>query len=571
MIEAIYNLGRELLKEDKTPWFYEKPEAQRVLILKFENGEFKGIDENKNISEIWQKLLYKRVRASRRCNSSSPTFYLNTSEPLKSLSCLKSIFNWLSKYGYETPINLEEEKLLEKLNEKVQNLNKKEKVLLTVEIDGKLPGEIEDLVEAFKRGYVEDLGYKDGTCSLCGRETKVSGRKSPFSFYTIDKPGYISGFQERFHYRGFPICFDCFRALERAKSFLEKKTFNLAKGTPKYLIVPSLIVSQEGHLEVSKILEIENLKRKVSLSSEQEARLSDTEDDILDYLKELEDALTFHFLFIKKSNAQEQIKLHIQDVFPSRLRELFRVKSKVEKLIDLKREFTFSTISQFFYDKNSKSKSVKKEFLEIVDRVFRKSPVSESLLISNLLNGIREEYLRELSREGGNLTWKVREALASFLFVKEATENSLEETMEENKTLKEFVDSLPIFNPKNPEEKAIFLLGTLTQKLLEKQYSERKSKPFLKKLSSFKLNQRGFEKLVGEVIEKLENYNAFTSFESKIHQLMSSYFAKSKPKWGINEERMNFLFTVGMGLKNEVYEAVEKELKRIKGGKDDKE
>ncbi len=570
MIEAIYKLGKELLKDDKTPWFYEKPEADRVLILKFKNGKFVGINEDKNISKLWNKLLFKRVSASRRCNSSTPTFFLNLGKPEKTISCLESIVNWLYKKGYKLPVKIDKKELLLALKKKTTELKGKERIILTLEVDGKLPGEIEELVETFKRGYLEDMGYQDGVCSLCGKKTKVSGKKSPFRFYTIDKPGYISGFSKNFHHRGFPLCFDCFRALEKAKSFLSDKKFTLASGAPKYTVIPSMTLSRSGDLEVLRLLEIEELRKEIPLSDDQRVRLSDAEEDILNYLKELQDTLTFHFLFVQKRQSQEIIKLHIQDVFPSRLGELFKVKEIVENLVPLKREFTFSTISKFFYDRNSKSKEVRKEFLEIVDRVFKGAPVSENRLLSNLLGGVREEYYKELSSEGGNLGEKAREALAAYLFVKGATENYQEEVMEEPKNLREFVDSLSFFNPQNPEEKGLFLLGALTQRLLEEQYKTRKSKPFLKKLSSFKLNQRGFENLVAEVMDKLESYGAFGASERKIQEVMSFYFAHAKPKWKIPQERMNFVFISGMGLKNKVYEAVSKEFEKLKeGGSDD--
>jgi len=569
VIEAIYRLGKELLKEEQKPWFYEKPQADRLLILNFEGGRLSGIEERKDIGNLWGKLLYKRVRASRRCNVSIPTFFLNLKEPEKSISCLRSIAGWLRKHGYELPVEVEQEELLSALKEKLKEIKSSEKVLLTIKVDGRLPGEIPELVEAYKKALKADLGFGDakiGICSLCGKKTKVSGKKSPFAFYTIDKPGYIPGFSKELHHRGFPLCFDCFRALEKAKAFLEEKRFSLASGAPKYSIIPSLTVTGEGSLEIAEYLEVDRLKERVGLSEEQRMKLADAEEDILDYLKELQDTLTLHFLFIQKNQSQELIKLHVQDVFPSRLKELFKIKEAVVRLVPLKRDFTFSTVSRFFYDRNAGRKEVKKEFLEIVDRVFRGAPVSETRLISSLLEGVREDYYRELSGEGGNSGERAREALATFLFVKEATENHLEEAMKEPKNLKELVDSLPFFNPHNPEEKGLFLLGALTQRLLEEQYKARKSKPFLKKLSAFRLNQRGFEKLVAEVIEKLESYDAFGASERKIHEAMSSYFAQARPRWETPQERMNFVFISGMGLKQKVYGALSKEFENLKEG-----
>ncbi|WP_457678407.1 TIGR02556 family CRISPR-associated protein [Thermovibrio sp.] len=567
MIEAIYQLGKELLekeKEERKEWYWEEPKADRVLILEFENGKFKEINEAKNVHSLAGKLLYKKVRASRRCNASTPTFYFNVRNPSKSINCLKAVINWLKDYGYDLKVEIDEN--LEKvLKNHSKNLNPREKILITVKVNGKFPGEIKELVEAFKKGYTEDLGFTDGKCSLCGRKTKVSGKKAPFSFYTIDKIGYISGFSEKYHKRGFPLCFDCFQSLERAKEFLKDRKFQLAKGAPKYQIIPSLVLSDGENLKVSELLEIDKLK-KLNLSEEQEVHLSDAEEDILNYLKELPDILTLHFLFVEGNLSQERIRLYIQDVFPSRLKELFKAKRFAQEVSGLEsftgKEFTFTTLSKFFYDKKAKKKETNKNFLELLDRVFRRAPYSEEVLIKHLLEGIREAYHSELSNEKGSLRTRIIEALASYLFVKRATEKQAEEKMgKEN--LKKFVESLNFLQ--KPEEKGLFLLGVLVQKLLDRQYLERKSKPFLKKLSSFKLNQRGFEKLLPEVVSKLENYEAFKKKEKEIYQLAAEYFSQSPSKWRINPEKMNFVFALGMGLKEKIYKEI------LKEEKDDKE
>jgi CRISPR-associated protein Csh1 len=557
MIEALYTLGKELLEEEDKEWVWEEPEADYLLILKFSNGKPRGVEVRKDIPSFGRKLLFKRIRASRRCNSSTPTIYLNLAEPEKTVSCLRAIFGWLEKYGYR--VNLDLGTALEKLKEWMKERNfSKERVLLTTEIDGKLPGEIPELVKAFKKGFLKDMGFEDGICSLCGEKKKVSGLKSPFAFYTLDKIGFISGFSKDSHFRGFPICFDCFRALEEAKSFLEKHRFRLAKGAPFYWLVPNLIKHTGEGLELDHIYylyDIESLRKQLKLTEGEEQRLADVQEDLLDYLKELKDSVSFHFIFVSKKQAQELIKLHIQDVFPSRLKELFEVKHFAERLSGID-EFTFSTLSSFYYEPNSKDRQVEKEFLELLDRIFRKIPVSELALIRRLLKGVQSAYYEEVNGKERSLQKKIQEAFASYLFAKFSTEGIMEEP--KATSVKEFVDNLPLL--REAEEKGLFLIGVLTQALLKSQALARKgSKPFLKKLAGFRLNQRGFEKLTVELLDKLESYEAFGKKERKLFELASWYFSQAKPNWNLTLERMNFIFAVGMGMKEKVYGILKQE------------
>ena len=561
MIEALYEFGKTFLKDNNITGEVspEKVSADLLLILNFDrSGNLLNISSTRNIGEITNKLLYKKVRASRRCNACTPTFFLNVNEPSKSVKCLKAIFNWLKRYNSEVPEIKDFQKVTLSLKEYIHNFPPKgEKVLLTVRIDGKFPAEIPEIVEAFRKGYLEELGFVSGICSLCGKKTKVSGEKSPLAFYTLDKIGYLSGFSIKHHYRGFPLCFKCFQILERAKGEVDKHKFSLTKFAPKYWLIPELILSktaEEGGIEeiYENIYDLEYLKHHLNLTERELQRLSDTDEDILDLLKELKDVLTFHFVFIEKRNSQELIKLHIQDVYPSRIKELFEAKSYVEKSLEFE-EFTFKTLGQFFWkwDKNSKNRDLEKHFLELLDRTFRKVPYSETLLIRFLLNGIRQAYREEIEEGKNRLSYKSLDALASYLFVKATTEGKMSEIGIDD--VKSLTETLPLL--KLPEAKGLFLLGVLTQKLLDKQAKSRNgNKPFLKKLSDFKLNERGFKKLMTELRSKMEAYKIFGKFERELFDLASEYFVQSNNPWKLSLEEMNFIFAVGMGMKGKIYE-----------------
>ena len=117
MIEAIYQFGK-LLKNKSQPSCQEELSADELIILDFDSkGNLVDISSTRDFSGIANKLLFKRVRASRRCNSDTPTFYINLQNPEKSVSCLKAIFSHLKQYNREVPEPKDYEQVSKSLKE----------------------------------------------------------------------------------------------------------------------------------------------------------------------------------------------------------------------------------------------------------------------------------------------------------------------------------------------------------------------------------------------------------------------------------------------------------------------
>ncbi len=558
MIEAIYEFGKRIAG-DSPKITLDKVNADYLLILDIdENGQLKGTELRKSVSEIEDKLLHKKITGGKNPPNFTPT--LNITELKKSISNINKILKALRKFECSIPTLQEESKIVESVRRELtesgllglnqKKLTPKQTVFITLRVNGKFIGDIPEFVKAFESFYLSKLELKKGTCSLCGKTTLVSGKRSPFTFYTLDKIGYLSGFSRKHHLRGFPVCFNCYKILDRAKAELSSHTFKLARGL-EYWLIPNVVKAEMDSELLENILDLKYLRSRLKLDYKERQKLADAEEDILEYLKELGDYLAFHFVFITGTMSQEAIRLHIQDVYPSRIKELFEIKSYVENSLNFK-NFTFQTIKQFFWkwDKESKDKNLQKYLFGLLDRIFRGIPYSHRLLVKFLLNGIRQVYNEEIEGGTKRISRKSLDAFAAFLFIKVATEGMSMEINSGN--LEAFLENLPLLD--SPEAKGLFLLGILTQKLLDKQATVRgSSPPFLKKLSGFKLNERGFRKLMPELRDKMEAYGAFGSFERELFDLASKYFAQAKKPWGLSLEEMNFVFAVGMGIKNRIY------------------
>ena len=96
--------------------------------------------------------------------------------------------------------------------------------------------------------------------------------------------------------------------------------------------------------------------------------------------------------------------------------------------------------------------------------------------------------------------------------------------------------------------KAIFLLGSLTDFLLNIQKDKRGNAPFRIKLKGLKMSSYDISVLLPQVIEKLEQYdsNYYQPMEEFIAKLLLS--AGDYKKWCIPVDEMNFIFVLGMTL-----------------------
>ena len=88
-----------------------------------------------------------------------------------------------------------------------------------------------------------------GECSICGVEnTEVSGllQIPQFKFYTLDKPGSVSGgFDPTMAWRNFPACRECAEKIDFAGERVKKELAFDYYGF-KYLFLPSTVQASPG-------------------------------------------------------------------------------------------------------------------------------------------------------------------------------------------------------------------------------------------------------------------------------------------------------------------------------------
>lgn len=405
--------------------------------------------------------------------------------------------------------------------------------------------------------------YKEKhTCSICQKYTGVYGNAIAdiFKFYVLDKPGYIAGgFQKLNAWKNFPLCLDCTLKIEEGKDFLDSY-LQFSMGKNKYYLVPKFILGIEEAKEVISGF-FEGLFKTVTRSKDtltEIKHISEDEKEILEELGKYEDLITYNFIFFERqkgSSAVHRINLLVEDVLPSRLSTIFEVKKKAEEQEIFKNikyenvEFRFDIFREFVSSD---------DFLEVIDKIFRGITINRTLLFSWLMKTLRTYFIKEQYIKEQYLKPVVLRAFVCLNFFEKLgiLEKNNYTIIKRGAIMTELKNEAEKFFQKFPEVfhssayKAVFLLGVLAQKLLDIQYSDRRTTPFRKNLKGLRMKEYDFKALLPKIQNKLEEYkkNHYRSLES----LISTYFLEAGKDWKIATDELNFYFVLGMNLKEEV-------------------
>nr|WP_279326058.1 TIGR02556 family CRISPR-associated protein [Bacillus sp. FJAT-47783] len=581
MIESIARLGENLLKTESKSAIeqvVENPGYPYCFFILLEESDnryiYKGIDYEETSSD-YAKYLF-RSGSSRGANfaPTAKVTVLNNTFEQKILGWFKSVIKD-KKAPHTDKLEMIYESLLEKrddiLNDLEQNIESfQQRVLISLKVNNHYLFDTHIFTEAFsylihKKDF--EVSESNQRCSICNQnKSTVIGKMSVFKFFTLDKPGFITGgFQEENAWRNYPVCLECKSFVEAGRHFIEEKLQFQFYGLP-YLLIPSFLLKNEEMESDDEVLEIlQNQKKHIQLSKDHKNSLMTDEGDLLEVLSEQNNTISFHLLFMQKVQSAERILLVIDDILPSRLRQLFQAKEHVEKTVLYRKNrdefgnFHYGYFRTFFAksDDGKRNADLNKYFLTVVESTFKKKELKLSFLLKFMMKEIRKSFIQHSEEQ---FYWKVKQAIACLLFLEKIDVLHMEggqELMGKFDSLfEEFGQQL-----NSNEKRGVFLLGSLTQILLEVQQIERGSKPFMKQLKGLKMDESTMKALLPKVINKLEEYGSFTKSRRLLAEEIASYFMKSQEKWKLPVDQLNYYFVCGMTLatkvKNVLYEKEE--------------
>lgn len=581
-LSSVCDLGKlekEKLGDDTLVLFIENPNDNgrynNVLEIKIDR-DFKY--EKINVSEFKESYLEKYLYKKGASNGAdyTPTARITTPDKTLNNKIIKCLKDTISEYE-----DREETKILKKLLSTVvenketilkdieKNLNSKENYILTLVYDEKFVGDFQVFRDKIRKKSIESYYLiekkesigEDKYCSICkNRKEKVYGKANIFKFYTVDKKGYVAGgFKKVDSWRNFPVCEECAINLELGKRYLDSNLSFKFQGRDFYLI-PKFIYKKD----MAKVL-----KTLTRMDANIDEQYENTEDIVFKRVEKLNDYVTFDLLFYEEINSALNIKLNIQEVLPSRFKKVYNNMSQVNNLFrksiksNEKFNLNFSFLNILFPRKN-----YNRYFLEVVDIIISDKSVDYKFIINYLTNyiikGFNEEnrryfylntitaysfliYLRVLGvlfKERGpmkimeNMYWDIKDY------------DSKEELFENF-----FKDNMDFFN--TADKKAVFMVGFLSQKLLNIQYAKENRTPFVNRLKGLKLNKKDIRRLLPEIQNKFVEYDA--NYYKDVESITSLYLLKAGENWSISELDIPFYFSLGMNLERHINLKSEKE------------
>ncbi|MCF7790695.1 MAG: TIGR02556 family CRISPR-associated protein [Victivallales bacterium] len=458
--------------------------------------------------------------------------------------------------------------------------------ILTITIDNKYVGELElfgdirkDLEQNLLKSYYEltpgkEIKVSNKTCSVCLKEVdEVWGYVSTFNFYTAktEFAPIASGFNKENAWKNYPVCPACAKQLEEAKSALEKYMNFKFCGFSYFLVPEFLADNEEIHSIMEVFLDKDSTIGKFTMSDKERNTISEAEDEILDILQYSKNIVNYTLFFYEGSQQKFQILLTIEGVYPSQFKEIFNTKydaenfkifknlkrknkiTKAKELYDL--TFKFEHLKEFVPVKSKKYGDFSKAFLDLTRSVFLNKKIDKGFLFNRIAETVQR-------RDANNKLYSTNifKIILTLKFFHKlgildlSSKNDEKEVIVDKKYQDFFNKHLEFFDCSS--KKVVFLEGVLCQKLLNWQWRERNATPFRNKLNGLKMNPRIIQKLLPEIIEKLEQYGR--NYYHNLEETISELFLESKLNKLPNDE-ISFYFVMGMNLVKEFFKPEEKE------------
>jgi len=259
--------------------FVENPNAkgniQKVITILIEqhNGEyrFNAVEVEEFREKYLAKYLYRRgssngpdiTPTSKFAGDMAKTF---RKKILQSVSKIKKEGGNLGLNADELKkikqlhavLSLAETDILERLERRAAEMEKREGAIITLVFMedgtrrylGDLPCFQKVLLNKAKEKYYRQYGKTalghDQRCFVCRQErAEVYGFVNTYNFYTVDKPGFVSGgFKQKDAWKNYPVCFQCATSLELGKKYLhENLRFNFYGF--QYLLIPKFLTTRQ--------------------------------------------------------------------------------------------------------------------------------------------------------------------------------------------------------------------------------------------------------------------------------------------------------------------------------------
>jgi len=473
---------------------------------------------------------------------------------------IKKVYDWLKSKERQQYLR---EKYFNFMVEKYGAMKKKDRPvnpILTVRIDGLLPGERPEYRELILSSTTNLLGggssEGQGKCALTlhDRQTIYGEASQSFPFYNLDKPGMITGgFRRETAWKNFPVSAEAGQCLKQARDYLEQnQKFTMPgfkHGSSGYWVIPKFVFGETGNNLsgiMHKLSDYSHSSPGFGLGREAVERFSEVDERIKLIQRLAESHVLLSFLFWEKNNAQLQIRLLVDDVPPTRLKCLIKAQKDVAQLktygtwqnvisdddaSDRTIRFSFGLLWPYYKREAQKGGKLQygEDYLRFIRELYLGYTPDPRLILRLIM-----EYLEALHKDPDDKSFLYK-PLYALCWLRYLCELDLWQPVLKNKGVEMKLDELsiePAYKERdekgrfcnlwmayvddfyqehqtmlaNPFLFGTFLLGCLVRLMMNIQAHKLSSTPFEKELKGLRLKESDIPVLFSKTMAKLRDY-----------------------------------------------------------------
>lgn len=612
MLKSFYTIGKVLSQDEKYSEYFE-PWANPFPKTKGDEAKviFAEIKDNILLNELTDEVfsnqkvnsyLYRKVQGANGTNL-VPTLLLQMDSNIEKYAdnvrkLIKKVKQSVANNGHKF-ISLEQVDIIEqKLIEHYNLMSNDKRYMFSIKIDNKYFGDFEEYKDLFREEayskYYKDSKGINKICSITYKpSSEVWGRVDTLGF-TVDAVSFSrNGFNVNDSYKMFPVSPEAVKILEGAKRIIIDSDLSLTRNFYglKYFILPHFIANDETLIKRTLQTFFQTAHDDISFEKEGESIIyNETLLHRITEKYELQESIYYDIFFFQPNNAQFLIKLHLSDVLPSRFKEIFDAKKRIEEryrlinriVIKAKNANTSDIIKNYkvnfggFYEKGMPpmygikdyfSQKIRTDtifhpyFYKILEAVFYGNKLNKETILQAFMEKIIIAFKN--SKENPNeFSRHVKTSFTIYQFFNELRLiNSI--TMEEKNiesseivlNIDDFILQHNDFFENSNLKKGAFYLGILTNILLEKQNSHLQNKPFMNQLNGLNLDVEQMKKIHIKLMDKLYQYNdklkkSEHELLEKLNPLISRNLIK---KNDLSRTELSYSFSLGMVMQKEFF------------------
>ena len=518
-------------------------ENDKIIKVVIKNNQYNGVEVEGYDRENYKKYFYKEGTGKNSPNYGPSIKFTDSVSKVEKFVPGRFI-KWFENYNKEmfNSLTTHTSEIIEKFS-KIRGENK-DRYLVTITIDGNYPKDVIGLPEYIKKGHIDkitEVSTDNGVCSLCGHKGTVYGDASPFAVYTLDKKCYRTGSYDKGNgFLNFPICYDCVLNLRHGEEVINGLfAFNL-NGVKVYMF-PYYLKNN-----------IDNLKEYINACRTEEQK------DIFD-IPSLDcnetDGLRFNMMMYKDVNARKLIYRYITDINRSFVERINNTIEKVDEkeyykktLKDKDLEFKFDFLRELLKNKWINSPQWK-EYVNVIVKIITEEKYDKGMFFSVLMEALRQK----LDDKKADKYIPILKAIMCVEFLTDLNVILNEEGEAMGNIYATKYENYFNLNYKmwrSNMAKASFLLGVLTKKLLNVQYSKLNNTPFEKCFKGFRMSGKDIKALYAKVCNKFMEYDYYRNCVMELKDVAGLYFSNSKNN--LPKDEINFFFVMGLSIGNKL-------------------